>query len=172
MDSWVNSKINDKHFTDKIHSSERPSLVVQTSVYLMVIGAVIASLDDLSFNAFGYIFLSVNNLFTAAQGVVSKQKLSNKVNRINEFPTEWIRLEFEYEWPSILQFIDCSWTCYHLGILHWKFIWSNKILNRFDDRYFLLGLELSRISRHWFSICSWSLIDDGISSKLFDNVMH
>jgi hypothetical protein len=45
----------------------------------MVIGALIASGDDLTFNWFGYLFLSINNLCTTAQGVVIKQKLVNKV---------------------------------------------------------------------------------------------
>lgn len=47
---------------------------------MMVVGAVLASINDLSFNWFGYIFLFVNNFFTAAQGVVIKQKLDKKVN--------------------------------------------------------------------------------------------
>jgi hypothetical protein len=59
---------------------ERQPVIAQASVYLMVIGALIASGDDLTFNWFGYMFLSVNNLCTAAQGVVIKQKLVNKVN--------------------------------------------------------------------------------------------
>jgi hypothetical protein len=46
----------------------------------MVIGAIIASGDDLTFNWFGYTFLFINNICTAAQGVVIKQKLVNKVN--------------------------------------------------------------------------------------------
>jgi solute carrier family 35 protein len=48
----------------------------------MVIGALIASGDDLTFNWFGYLFLTINNLFTTAQGLVIKQKLVNKVKEI------------------------------------------------------------------------------------------
>ena len=62
-------------------SRERPSSIVQGSVYLMVIGALIASSDDLTFNSFGYFFLTMNNLLTAAQGVVMKKKLVNKVKQ-------------------------------------------------------------------------------------------
>ncbi|CAF4113386.1 unnamed protein product [Rotaria sp. Silwood2] len=54
------------------------SLLAQASVYLMLIGAMIAASDDLSFNWFGYIFLIGNNICTAAQGIVVKQKLVNK----------------------------------------------------------------------------------------------
>lgn len=46
----------------------------------MLIGAMIAASDDLSFNSFGYMFLLVNNICTAAQNVVIKQKLVNKVS--------------------------------------------------------------------------------------------
>jgi solute carrier family 35 protein len=47
----------------------------------MLVGATIAASDDLSFNWFGYVFLLINNFCTAAQGVVIKQKLVNKVKR-------------------------------------------------------------------------------------------
>ncbi len=59
---------------------EKQPLIAQASVYLMVIGALIASGDDLTFNWFGYLFLTINNFCTTAQGVVIKQKLVNKVN--------------------------------------------------------------------------------------------
>lgn len=49
----------------------------------MVIGALIASGDDLTFNWFGYTFLTINNFCTTAQGVVIKQKLVNKVLNIH-----------------------------------------------------------------------------------------
>jgi hypothetical protein len=58
---------------------EKQPFISQASVYLMVIGALIASGDDLTFNWFGYTFLTINNLATAALGVVIKQKLINKV---------------------------------------------------------------------------------------------
>lgn len=45
----------------------------------MLVGAMIAASDDLTFNWFGYVFLLMNNICTAAQGVVIKQKLVNKV---------------------------------------------------------------------------------------------
>lgn len=60
-------------------------LISQASVYLMVMGALIASSDDLSFNLLGYTFLMSNNFFTAAQGIVMKQKLVSKVSEWNSF---------------------------------------------------------------------------------------
>ncbi|CAM4798632.1 unnamed protein product [Rotaria magnacalcarata] len=57
---------------------QKQSLTAEISVYLMVIGALIASGDDLMFNWFGYIFITVNNFSTTAQGVIIKQKLVNR----------------------------------------------------------------------------------------------
>ncbi len=62
-----------------VFQRERQPLISQASVYLMLIGALIASGDDLTFNWFGYLFLTINNFCTTAQGVVIKQKLVNKV---------------------------------------------------------------------------------------------
>jgi solute carrier family 35 protein len=53
----------------------------------MLVGAVIAASDDLTFNWFGYFFLLINNICTAAQGVVIKQKLVNKVKIKLRFST-------------------------------------------------------------------------------------
>ncbi|UJR32177.1 hypothetical protein I4U23_019642 [Adineta vaga] len=57
---------------------QRQPLTAQASVYLMLVGAVIAASDDLTFSWFGYLFLLMNNFSTAAQGVVIKRKLVNK----------------------------------------------------------------------------------------------
>ncbi|XP_037094777.1 UDP-glucuronic acid/UDP-N-acetylgalactosamine transporter-like isoform X2 [Pollicipes pollicipes] len=54
---------------------KRPSLAVQLSVYGMVFGAIIAASNDLSFDLYGYVFVLANDVFTAANGIVSKQKL-------------------------------------------------------------------------------------------------
>lgn len=45
----------------------------------MILGALIAAGDDLTFSWFGYSFLMLNNVCTAALGVVTKQKLINEV---------------------------------------------------------------------------------------------
>jgi len=62
-----------------LFTRQTQSLIAQSSVYLMLVGAMIAASDDLTFNWFGYVFLLMNNFCTAAQGVVIKQKLVNKV---------------------------------------------------------------------------------------------
>ncbi|XP_048064793.1 UDP-N-acetylglucosamine/UDP-glucose/GDP-mannose transporter [Megalobrama amblycephala] len=50
-----------------------PSLVF--SVLAIVLGALVAASSDLSFNAEGYTFVLLNDVFTAASGVYTKKKL-------------------------------------------------------------------------------------------------
>ncbi|XP_074034478.1 UDP-sugar transporter UST74c [Leptinotarsa decemlineata] len=56
----------------------KPSLSVQFSVYTMIVGAVVAAVNDLSFKVRGYIFIFLNNFFTATNGVYMKKKLDSK----------------------------------------------------------------------------------------------
>ena len=51
---------------------------MQISVYTMIFGAIIAASQDLAFNISGYIFVSINNLLTASNGVFLKKKLDAK----------------------------------------------------------------------------------------------
>jgi len=56
----------------------KPSRAVQFSVYLMIFGTIVAASNDLAFNLQGYMFVLLNDLFTAGNGVLMKQKLESK----------------------------------------------------------------------------------------------
>jgi len=56
----------------------RPKFAVQVSVYIMILGALIAASNDLGFNVEGYFFILMNDFFTAAYGVYMKKKLDSK----------------------------------------------------------------------------------------------
>jgi len=54
---------------------KRASCQVQTSVYIMIFGSLIAASSDLAFDLNGYIMININNLMTAFNGVYMKKKL-------------------------------------------------------------------------------------------------
>ncbi|XP_045107761.1 UDP-sugar transporter UST74c-like isoform X2 [Portunus trituberculatus] len=55
-----------------------PALTVQLTVYMMILGSIIAAVNDLSFDSIGYFFVLTNNVFTAGTGVYVKKKLESK----------------------------------------------------------------------------------------------
>jgi solute carrier family 35 protein len=55
---------------------------VVASVWMMVLGAVVAAFDDLSFSAYGYTMILANDLFTALNGIyLKKATLSSKSSK-------------------------------------------------------------------------------------------
>jgi len=56
----------------------KPTTSVQLSVYLMILGSIVAASNDLAFNMKGYIYVLLNDFFTAGNGVLIKKKLESK----------------------------------------------------------------------------------------------
>jgi len=51
------------------------------SIYIMLIGSLIATSHDLSANSLAYTFIFLNNLSTCANNIILKQKLTLQVNK-------------------------------------------------------------------------------------------
>eukprot|EP00670_Eutreptiella_braarudii_P029558 CAMPEP_0174374908 /NCGR_PEP_ID=MMETSP0811_2-20130205/112650_1 /TAXON_ID=73025 ORGANISM="Eutreptiella gymnastica-like, Strain CCMP1594" /NCGR_SAMPLE_ID=MMETSP0811_2 /ASSEMBLY_ACC=CAM_ASM_000667 /LENGTH=196 /DNA_ID=CAMNT_0015524633 /DNA_START=98 /DNA_END=688 /DNA_ORIENTATION=- len=61
-------------FMERLILHRTPSCGVQVSVVLMILGAFIAAMKDLNFDAMGYVYVMANNVFSAGNYVVTKQK--------------------------------------------------------------------------------------------------
>jgi len=57
---------------------KKPSRMIVFSVLLMIGGAMVAALNDLAFDMYGYIMILLNDLCTAANNVYMKKKLNAK----------------------------------------------------------------------------------------------
>ncbi|XP_039401911.1 UDP-N-acetylglucosamine/UDP-glucose/GDP-mannose transporter isoform X2 [Mauremys reevesii] len=73
---YVGNHISGLTSTSKLR--KRYSLGIIVSIFTIILGAFIAAGSDLSFNLEGYIFVLLNDIFTAANGVYTKQKIDPK----------------------------------------------------------------------------------------------
>jgi len=73
---------------------KRPRTGVFLSVCLMILGAVIATADDLSFNVLGYFFVMANNALTAASQIETKRAIDH----------DWTKTDIMF-WSACLSFL-------------------------------------------------------------------
>jgi solute carrier family 35 protein len=55
-----------------------PTRGIVVTVLVMIFGALVAAFDDLAFDVMAYIFILLNDAFTAAYGVFTKKRLNCK----------------------------------------------------------------------------------------------
>ena len=95
---------------------------VKSTVALMMLGAFIATSNDLAFNAYGYTLLMLNNVFTSGGGVMLKQKLNDvKKSGLDTFGLMFYNTLCS--WPLLFGFVLIfrteEWKA-TLGYEHWR----------------------------------------------------
>ena len=108
--------------------NKKPSTPVQMSVYLMIFGSFLAATHDLGFSAIGYTYVLISDLFTAANGVVTKQKL--EVAELGKYGIVY--------YNALFMVVPTSLLCIQSGELVESFEFSG-----FSDPFFLVQILLS-----------------------------
>lgn len=81
---------------------------VKMAIGLMMLGSVIAAVDDLSFDLFGYVLITMNNLATTGNGIYMKKKLN--ANELNKWGILYYNALFSLPF--------CIFVVYATGDLH------------------------------------------------------
>ncbi|KAL4236055.1 hypothetical protein ACF0H5_004441 [Mactra antiquata] len=89
----------------------KASKLVQLSVYLMIGGAIVAGITDLSFDTVGYFLIFINNVCTAANMVYTKQKLDAKGDDTNQELGKYGLIFYN----SLFMFLPVLATTYYSG---------------------------------------------------------
>lgn len=114
---------------------QRPSKGVVFSVFMMILGAIIASTDDLSFNLLGYLYVMANNLFTASSQIETKRAMEQ----------EWTKTDILF-WSACL-----SALVFGLQLLHF----DTKSFDAWDNGGFRIAF--------FFSMCLGFVINWSVS---------
>ncbi|XP_047382821.1 UDP-N-acetylglucosamine/UDP-glucose/GDP-mannose transporter isoform X2 [Sciurus carolinensis] len=104
---------------------------VVASVFAIILGAFVAAGSDLAFNLEGYIIVFLNDIFTAANGVYTKQKMDPKATEFNQ-------------WKNVLFVMQFLLSCF-LGVLVWGPLPT------------LPDLSPPQHGRGWFQLSCWFL---------------
>lgn len=91
---------------------------IQFSVFLMLFGSFIAALHDLSFDLFGYAFIFLNDIFTAAQGVITKQKTDAK--KLGEWGVMFYNTLISFPLVAAIVFLDYNSLLKCFAFPHWS----------------------------------------------------
>ncbi|XP_040272916.1 UDP-N-acetylglucosamine/UDP-glucose/GDP-mannose transporter isoform X1 [Bufo bufo] len=123
---------------------KRYSLSVTLSILAIVIGAFIAASFDLSFNLEGYIIVLLNDLFTAAYGVYTKEKINPK--ELGKYGVLFYNAAFMIL-PTLLYTI---WTGEFEMVIHFS-----KWTNIYFAFQFLLACMMGFILLYAIVLCSY-----------------